>query len=672
MTTRRLAAVLAADVVGYSRLMGADEEGTLERLKALRHELIDPNIAKHHGRIVKTTGDGMLVEFASVVDAVRCAAEVQQAVPEWNSGITTDRRIELRIGINLGDVIADDDLYGDGVNIAARIEALADAGGVFVSGTVYEQVRDRLPFVFEDLGEQQVKNIARPVRVYRVLLDDAIALREKAPPPLGARPADLATVPQRLSIIVLPFESLSGQPEDDYLADAVTDDLTSDLSLIPDVAIASRPSYRRKPEDAGSIGSELRVRYVLKGSVRRIDTTLRVNVQLISGETGAHLWSDRFDQDIEEPAAGQDEVVRRITDELAVVLIDVESARSERERPNNPDAFDLVLRARSIRNRPSSEEREREQFSLLERALRLDPTCVYAMTYIAYYLANSTGYDGWQNFDDLQRAERLLTQARAIAPESPVVFNTYVLWLRTVGRCAEVIEACQRAIQLRPNRTRVWLGIFHELGRCKTWTGHAEEGIALEEEANQLNPRSPLRYLRHRHIGWYSLLLGRDLDAIEHYERSFEINAEPDRNTHWQYRRLAAAYARTGRMRDARQYIARAERLRPCETARGCAPDVLVSEVFVEQYRRFQDALRLAGLRDHADEDADFGVPLDAVLHGVLAGPTPMEVPGATTIRTPDLVRLLSDDLAVVVDTLTGWRAWMNTWKRSARHYPRS
>jgi adenylate cyclase len=224
MTTRRLAAILAADVVGYSRLMGADEKGTLERLKALRGELIDPNIAKYHGRIVKTTGDGLLVEFASVIDAVRCAAEVQQAVPEWNAGLAVDRRIELRVGINLGDVIADgDDLYGDGVNIAARIEALADPRGVFVSGTVYDQVRDRLPFGFEDRGEQQVKNIARPIRVYRIVLDQTPAAAvERAPLPLPDKP----------SIAELAFTNMSGDPEQEYFSDGIADDMITELSRI--------------------------------------------------------------------------------------------------------------------------------------------------------------------------------------------------------------------------------------------------------------------------------------------------------------------------------------------------------------------------------------------------------------------------------------------------------
>ena len=262
-STRRLAAILAADVSGYSRLMGADEEGTLERLKALRRELLDPKIAEHHGRIVKTTGDGLLVEFASVVDAVRCAVAVQQAMPERDTSVAADSRIELRIGVNLGDVIVEgDDLYGDGVNIAARIEALADAGGVFVSNTVHDHVRDRLPFAFEDLGEQQVKNIARPVRVYRVRTGAVANLSAACVYPHASR----------LSIVVLPFANLSGAQEQQYFADGITEDLTTDLSRLADTFVISRNTaftYRNRAVDTKQIGRELGVRYVLEGSVRR-------------------------------------------------------------------------------------------------------------------------------------------------------------------------------------------------------------------------------------------------------------------------------------------------------------------------------------------------------------------------------------------------------------------
>jgi adenylate cyclase len=468
--------------------------------------------------------------------------------------------------------------------------------------------------------------------------------------------ADLALAPPRLSIVVLPFENLSGDPKDDHLAEAITDDLTSDLTLIPDVSVTAREAanaYDGQPQDVRTIGEELRVRYVLKGNMRRLGSTLRVNVQLISGETAAVLWSDRFDEEIGELAAGQEQVVRRMKDDVSVCLIEIENARSLRERSTNPDAFDLVLRARSIRNQPPNRQRDDEVMALLERALVLDPSSVYAMTYIAFYLTNGTSYVGWQDFAKMQRAEHLLAQARALAPELPLVLNTYVLWLRTVGRCAQAIEVCQRAIRMHQNRIRGWMGIYHELGRCKTWMGQAEEGIALEKEANRRNPRSPWRFVRYRHIGWYSLLLGKDLDAIRHLERSLAINQADDGALHWQYRRLAAAYARTGNVAPARQYLASAGRLWPYDTVRSRAPELLTSLVYVEQFRRFQDALRLAGLRDHADEDADFGVPADTAPHGELAGLTPTDAPGARTLRTADFVRFLEESQPIVIDTMT-------------------
>jgi adenylate cyclase len=315
MSTRRLAAILAADVVGYSRLMGADEEGTLERLKALRGDLIDPNITKHHDRIVKTTGDGMLVEFASVVDAVRCAAEVQQAMPERNAGVAADNRIELRIGINLGDVIADgDDLYGDGVNIAARIEAFADAGGVFVSSTVYDQVRDRLPFGFEDRGEQQVKNIARPIRVYRLLLDEAgEPAPEQAPLPLPDKP----------SIAVLAFTNMSGDVEQEYFSDGIADDIITELSRSRSLFVIARNSsftYRGRSVDVRQVARELGVRYVLEGSVRRGGERVRVNAQLIDAETGNHIWAGRYDRDLADVFAVQDEITLAVTRAIGLPL----------------------------------------------------------------------------------------------------------------------------------------------------------------------------------------------------------------------------------------------------------------------------------------------------------------------------------------------------------------
>jgi adenylate cyclase len=366
--TRRLAAILAADVAGYSRLMGADEEGTLERLKALRSELLDPKIAEHHGRIVKTTGDGVLVEFASVVDAARCAVEMQQAIAERHTGVAADNRIELRIGINLGDVIVEgDDLYGDGVNIAARIEALADAGGVFVSNTVHEHVRDRLPFVFEDLGEQQVKNIARPVRVYRVR--DVAAART----PLTAAPA--LPLPDKPSIAVLPFANMSGDPEQEYFADGMVEEIITALSRIRWLFVIARNStftYKGQAVEVKQVGRELGVRYVLEGSVRKGGNRVRITAQLIDATNGAHLWADRFDGSLEDVFELQDKVASSVAGVIEPTLRAAETRRTAAHPTADVTAYDLYLRALPIFY-TLTKEGVLQALALLEQAIARDP-----------------------------------------------------------------------------------------------------------------------------------------------------------------------------------------------------------------------------------------------------------------------------------------------------------
>ena len=277
--------------------------------------------------------------------------------------------------------------------------------------------------------------------------------------------------------------------------------------------------------DVRKIGKELGVRYVLKGSMQRIGSTLKVNVQLISTETGAQLWSDRLDEQISDLASGQEQIVMRLSDELDISMVDIENARSLRERPTNPDAFDLILRARALEHLPASLQQDQEALALYERALSLDPSSPYAMTGVAYFLTDKASAKGWGSFEDMQRAGRLLAQARAIEPESDMVLNTYVYWLRTVGRCPEAIEAAQRAIQTDPNRARVWTGLYNELAVCKTWTGHAEEAIALQQKADELNPRSPWKFSRYQHMGFDSLMLGRDADAIELFQRSLALES---------------------------------------------------------------------------------------------------------------------------------------------------
>ena len=362
---RRLTTILAADAAGYSRLVGADEEGTLERLRAIRKDLIDPLIAAHRGRIVKTTGDGLLVEFASVVDAVRSAVEMQRAMADSNACLASDMRIEFRVGINLGDVVVEDDgdLMGDGVNVAARLEGIAEPGGICLSSAAYDQVRGKIDIAAQDRGQQHLKNIAEPVQVY--------ALAPSPAHPAAAAPH--TTVAPRLSIIVLPFVNLGGNSEQDYFVDGVTESLTTDLSRIPGAFVIARNTaftFKGKPVDARVIGRELGVRYMMEGSVQGGADRIRVNAQLIDTETGAHLWAERFDKSRGDIFEMQDEITTRLARTVGIELIAAEGRRAERERPDKMDAVDLAMRGWAILNQALSLRRGREACDLFDAALR--------------------------------------------------------------------------------------------------------------------------------------------------------------------------------------------------------------------------------------------------------------------------------------------------------------
>ena len=524
------------------------------------------------------------------------------------------------------------------LGVARRSTELALAGLVMLLlgiGAAWWLVGDR-----SQLADQMPVAPAQPATALRAAM---------APPPVP-----------RLSLVVLPFKYLGDDQRDAYLADGITDDLTTDLSHIPEAFVIARESaytYKGQTTDVRQIGRELGVRYVLEGSVRRIDATLRVNAQLVSAETGAHLWADRFDEEIHELAVGQEQIVERMKERLGISMVELENARSLRERPTNPDAFDLILRARSVAHQPPSLGRSEEALALYERALSLDPTSVIALVGIAYYLIETRPGD-WGSFDTMQRAGRLLAQARSIAPGSAAVLNTAVYWLRSVGRCPEVIEAAQVAIQTDPNRMRMWTGIYNELAVCKTRTGHAEEEIGLQKKADQLNPRSPWKYNRYNQMGYASLMLGKDQDAIAFLERALAMNPESGTSP-WSHRVLAAAYARAGRIDEAKRSLAEADRHWPYDTIRSHFPDNSSSAVYAQQIRDFQAGLRLAGERDHADEDADYGAPSNRELESKVAGLTPTGAPGAKTIRTAELVRLLAESRPVVIDTVS------NSWGRS-------
>jgi adenylate cyclase len=551
-STRRLAAILAADVAGYSRLMGADEEGTLAELKAIRRELSDPKVKEHRGRIVKTTGDGLLIEFASVVDAVRCAVEVQRAMAERNVDVSPERRIELRMGINLGDIIKDGrDIYGDGVNVAARLEALAEPGGICVSRVVRDQVRDKLALAFEDMGERQVKNIARPVRVY-VLRPEAVAARSASSAPASSSRSQPTAAP-RLSIVVLPFGNLGNDPEQQYLADGITEDLTTDLSRIAGMVVISRTTaftYRNRPIDIRQIGRELKVRYVLEGSIRRSGDRIRCNAQLIDAETDSHIWAERFDLLAQDLLWLQDEVTGRIAIALDLELVKLEAARPSEK----PDAFEYILRARAAYNQDSTRESLAEAISLCESALALDPASIQARgllahTLIARVLDQLTDAPA----TDLERAEALISDVLAASPHDPAAHLTRGRVLQAQSRYEAAIPEHERAVALDRNS----VGAIANLGLCKFHVGAIEEAIPAQEQAIRLSPRDPRLPNWYWRIGMVHLLKARIDDAISWLEKARSANPRLAGPRAW----LASAYALAGNGEGAAAELVEARRL---------------------------------------------------------------------------------------------------------------
>jgi adenylate cyclase len=551
-STRRLAAILAADVAGYSRLMEGDEEGTHQRLRVHRRELVEPKIKEHRGRIVKNTGDGLLAEFASVVDAVRCAAEWQRAMIDREVGKSEDRRIRFRIGINLGDVIVDsDDIFGDGVNVAARLEALAEPGGICISRGVREQIRDKLTYPFEDLGEQSVKNIARPVRAY--MLPPEVVAALPAPNVSPIPPISQPAAVPRLSIVVLPFTNMGNDPEQQYFADGITEDLTTDLSRIAGMFVISRNTafaYRNKSADMRQIGRELRIRYVLEGSVRRLGNQIRINSQLIDAELDAHLWAERFEGNMSDLFALQSEVTSRIAVALGVELIAAEAARPT----DNPGALDYILRGRAAWLKPNSRESFAERISMFERALALDPQSIEAQSLLAWALAGRVLDNVTDSgATDIVRAEELVAQALAVSPRNPTAHTAKGQVLRAQGRWEEAIAEFETVLAINPNATVV----LNILAGCKLLIGSIEEVIPLEERAIRLSPRDPLIGHFYRRIGHVHLLQSRTDDAILWLEKArFAIPKLP-----FLHSLLASAYGLKGQAECAGVELAEARRL---------------------------------------------------------------------------------------------------------------
>ena len=580
--TRRLAAILAADVAGYSRLMGADEEGTHERLKAHLRELVDGKIAENRGRVVKNTGDGFLAEFQSVVDAVRCAVEMQRGMAERNQETPPERRIEFRIGINLGDVIVEgDDLYGDGVNIAARIEALADAGGVFVSNTVHDHVRDRLPFTFKDLGEQRVKNIARPVRVYRVrdigTSDHPSSLAQSSLP-----------LPDKPSVAVLPFTNMSADPEQEFFADGIAEDAITALSRYPSLFVIARNScftYKGRAVDVKQVGRELGVRYVLEGSLRKSGTRIRVTAQLVEAETGKHVWAERYDRDLADIFAVQDEITEAVTIAIAPAIAEAEQQRAMRKPPDSLDAWAAYQRGLWHMSKASAADNALAQ-TFFQQAIDLDPTFAGGYRGLAWAQMLSASQFQRRSLKEVQASAGVLAR-RAVQLDSADAEAHVCLsfWLFREGDGPGAFAEAERALALSPNLANAHLAVGAALARLD----RAEESLAPRETSIRLDPCGPQVMIAWDHlvatlyrVGQYERLL----DVAQHV-----IRARPDHPP--TYRWLAAALGQLGRTAEARTALEKAIAMGPASFdmyVRNRAP--WWSE---KSYEHMLDGLRKAG-----------------------------------------------------------------------------
>ena len=550
---RRLSAILAADVVGYSRLTGADEEGTHFQLQDHLRSLVDPKIAEHRGHVVKNTGDGMLAEFGSVVDAMRCAVEVQRGMLERNATVPLEKRIEFRIGINVGDIILDrGDIFGDSVNVAARLEAVAEPGGICVSGRVLEDIEGKLEIGFEDAGEQWFKNIARPVHVYRARPSGELSARRPVLP-----------LPDKPSIAVLPFQNLSGDAEQEYFADGMVEEIITALSRFPDLFVIARNSsfiYKGRPIDVKKVGQELGVRYVLEGSVRKAGNRVRIAGQLIDASTAANLWADRFDGRLDDIFELQDQVTSSVVGAISPKLQQAEIERARRKSTENLDAYDYYLRGMaafdvsgSWENRDANDEALR----LFYKAIELDPDFAgaYAMAAICFMRRKS---NLWMLRREQETAEagRLASQAARLGQDDAAVLSRagFVL-VRVVGDLDAGAALIDRALLLNPNLASAWL----HSGITKNLLGEPDIAITHFARAARLNPLGP--YLIHSQMGTglAHFLAGRYNEARLWARKALEHRPDFDNAL----RLLAASSALGGRVEEAEKMMQQLLRLNP-------------------------------------------------------------------------------------------------------------
>jgi adenylate cyclase len=539
---RKLAAILAADVAGYSRLMGADEEGTLARLKACRRELMDPEIAEHRGRVVKTTGDGILIEFPSVVDAVRCAMDVQRGMAERNADVKDEQRIEFRVGINLGDIMIDaEDIHGDGVNIAARLESIAEPGGICISDSSYQQVRDKLTIHFEDMGVQQLKNIARPVRVYRVPIGRS-APRE--------RPA--LALPDKPSIAVLPFTNMSVDPEQDYFADGMAEDIITALSHFKALFVIARNSsftYKGRAVDVKQVGRELGVRYVLEGSVRKGGNRVRVTAQMIDATSGAHIWAERYDRDLSDIFAVQDEITASVAGVIEPALAEAEQQRVLRKPPERLDAWEAYQRGLWHFHKYRPEE-NKTALAFFSQAIALDPN--FAPGHYGYALALQ--WDIWhfssRPFLEVQGTAREEAQiAVSLDDKDAMAHAVLAHMMMWGGEWEAAIAEARTAVALNPNSAFV----ISMLGCVLGYGGYREEALERLQQAMRASPHDPLIWLWSI---WRAVLqfFSRDFVAALQTLRQV-VRLRPSYATPYEY--VAASLAYLGQLDEAREALER-------------------------------------------------------------------------------------------------------------------
>jgi adenylate cyclase len=575
---RKLTAILSADVKGYSRLMGEDEEATIRTLTANR-EMIADLIQKHRGRVVDSPGDNVLAEFKSVVDAVSCAVEIQEELKARNAEVPENRKMEFRIGINLGDVVvAGERIYGDGVNIAARVEGLAAAGGICISGTVYDQVGDKLAFGFDYLGEQAVKNIRKPVRVYRVQMETAASVPEVS--------RDLE-LPDKPSIAVLPFVNMTGDTEQEYFSDGMTEDLITDLSKISGLFVIAHNSvftYKGKSVRVEEVGRGLGVRYVLEGSVRKSKDRVRITAQLVDTTTGGHLWAERYDRDLEDIFALQDEVTQKIVSVLAVKLTEDEQERLLCKYTSNMEAYDYFLRGSENLYRFTKEANAQAR-QMFEEAVALDPEYALAYSLLAHTHFMEWAFGWSQNPQTVERAFELGQRAIALndsLSETYCVLGDVYLFKK---QHEQAIAALEKAIALDPNGADGYAG----LGNALSWAGRPEEAIGLVKKAMRLNPIYPVSYLWH--LGHAYFLTGQYEEAITGFKRVLNRNPEfPPAHVF-----LAVIYIKLGRTEEAGVEATEASSMSPYFSLEACRQNLPYKNQAVLE--RILSALRKAGLK---------------------------------------------------------------------------